>query len=58
MNKQVVYKGLGLAKGSTALELWEAWQKETKDRNGAQKKLDSHLKDVEQRHKELLERYK
>jgi hypothetical protein len=58
MSKQVVYKGLSLAKGSTALELWEAWQKETKDRNGAQKKLDVHMKDVETRHKELLERYK
>ncbi len=56
--KQVVYKGLVLMKGSTALELWEAWQKETKDRNAAQKKLDQHMKDVEQRHKELLERYK
>jgi hypothetical protein len=56
--KQVVYKELVLAKGSTALELWEAWQRETKDRNAAQKKLDVHMKDVEQRHKELLERYK
>lgn len=56
--KQVVYKGLVLSKGSTALELWEAWQKETKDRNAAQKKLDVHMKDVENRHKELLERYK
>ena len=58
MSKQVEYKGLGLAKGSAALELWEAWQKETKDRNAAQKKLDQHMKDVETRHKELLERYK
>ncbi len=56
--KQVVYKGLVLMKGSTALELWDAWQKETKDRNSAQKKLDVHMKDVETRHKELLERYK
>jgi hypothetical protein len=58
MTKQVVYRGSVLAKGSTALELWEAWQKETKDRNAAQKKLDTHMKDVEQRHQELLERYK
>lgn len=58
MSKTVVYKGLELAKGSTALELWEAWQKETKDRNGAQKKLDQHMKEVETRHRELLERYK
>ena len=60
MSKQVVYKGLGLAKGSDALELWDAWQKEKdqKKRNDIQKKLDSHMKDVETRHKELLERYK
>lgn len=60
MSKQVVYKGLGLAKGSTALELWEDWQKEKdqKKRNDAQKKLDVHMKDVENRHRELLERYK
>ena len=55
---QVVYKGSVLSKGSTALELWENWQKEKKDRNAAQKKLDTHMKDVETRHKELLERYK
>lgn len=57
MSKQVVYKGSILAKGSTALELWEAWQKETKDRNAAQKKLDQHMKEVEQRHQDLLKRY-
>jgi hypothetical protein len=51
--KQVVYKGLILAKGSTALELWEAWQKDTKDRNAAQKKLDVHMKDVETRSVQL-----
>jgi hypothetical protein len=58
MSKKIIYKGLELAKGSTALELWEAWQKDSKDRNAAQKKLDAHMKDVETRHKELLERYK
>jgi DNA anti-recombination protein RmuC len=56
--KQVVYRDLVLSKGSTALELWEAWQKETKDRNAAQKKLDQHMKDVEQRAKDIMERYK
>ena len=56
--KPVVYKNLVLAKGSAALELWEAWQKEKSDRNAAQKKLDVHMKDVETRHKELLDRYK
>lgn len=58
MKKEVVYKGSILAKGSTALELWEAWQRDTKDRNAAQKKLDAHMKDVDNRHRELLERYK
>lgn len=56
--KQVEYRGSVLSKGSTALELWENWQKEKKDRNAAQKKLDTHMKEVEQRHKDLLERYK
>ncbi len=55
---QVEYKGSVLSKGSKALELWEDWQREKKDRNAAQKKLDVHMKDVETRHKELLERYK
>lgn len=58
MSKQVVYKGMVLMPGSQALELWREWQKETKDRNVKQKKLDQHMKEVEQRHKELLERYK
>jgi len=58
MSKKVIYKNLELSKGSTALELWEAWQRDTKDRNAAQKKLDLHMKDVETRHKELVERYK
>lgn len=57
MSNQVVYKGIILAKGSTALELWENWQKEKKDRNAAQKKLDQHMKDVDQRDKDLLTRY-
>lgn len=58
MSKQIIYKGSILAKGSTALELWEAWQKDSKDRNAAQKKLDQHVKDVEARHKDVMERYK
>jgi DNA anti-recombination protein RmuC len=56
--KQVVYRESVLAKGSTALELWEAWQREKSDRNAAQKKLDQHMKDVEQRAKDIMERYK
>lgn len=57
MSKQVVYRGSVLSKGSTALELWEAWQKEKSDRNAAQKKLDQHMKEVEQRYEDLLKRY-
>lgn len=57
MSKQIEYKGSVLAKGSRALELWFEWQNEKKDRNAAQKKLDTHMKDVEQRHKDLLTRY-
>lgn len=56
--KEVVYRGSVLAKGSTALELWENWQREKSDRNAVQKKLDDHMKDVKKRHEELLERYK
>lgn len=57
--KQVTYKGSVLAKGSAALELWEAWQRDkSADRNKLQKKLDDHMKDVAKRHLELLERYK
>lgn len=52
--KEVVYRGLVLAKGSRALELWDEWQKEKKDRNAAQKKLDAHMRDVEQRHEALM----
>jgi hypothetical protein len=57
MAKQVVYKGLELSKGSKALELWQEWQRETKDRNAAQKKLDTHMKDVEQRYESLMKWY-
>lgn len=56
--KQVVYRGSVLSKGSKALELWEDWQKAKTDRNKVQKLLDDHMKDVEQRAKDLLERYK
>lgn len=55
--KQVEYKGSVLAKGSTALELWEDWQKAKTDRNKFQKKLDDHMKQVEVNAKELLTRY-
>lgn len=58
MSKGIIYKGSELAKGSKALELWEAWQKDkSNERNKVQKKLDDHIKDVENRYKELLSRY-
>ena len=56
--KQVVYRDSVLAKGSRALELWEEWQRAKTDRNVKQKALHTHMKEVEQRHKDLLERYK
>lgn len=56
--KQVVYRDVVLAKGSKALELWEDWQRAKSDRNVKQKALDNHMKEVEQRYKDLMERYK
>lgn len=55
--KQVVYRDSVLAKGSQALELWEDWQKAKSDRNKFQKKLDDHMKQLDQNAKELLTRY-
>ena len=55
--KQVEYKGSVLAKGSKALELWEDWQRAKNDRNAKQKVLDQHMKEVDQRDKDLLTRY-
>jgi hypothetical protein len=55
--KQVVYKNCVLAKGSTALELWEEWQKAKSDRNKFQKKLDDHMKQLDANAQALLERY-
>ena len=52
--KQPVYKDLVLAKGSTALLLWEEWQRAKTDRNIYQKKLDDHMKDVIRRYNELI----
>ena len=55
--KQVMYKNCILAKGSKALELWQDWQKETKDRNKSQKLLDEHMKEVTINAKLLTTRY-
>lgn len=53
MSKKIVYKGTVLGNGSAAMELWEAWQKETKDRNAAQKKLDQHMKEINEKFEKL-----
>jgi hypothetical protein len=45
--KQVLYKNLWLQKGSVAFELY--FSKE----EGARKKLDKHLKEIETNYKEL-----
>lgn len=55
---QVVYKGTILAKNSEAYELWDIWQKSKSDRNQHQNKLDKHLKELDTKAKELMERYK
>lgn len=55
--KQVVYKGSVLTKGSTALELWENWQRAKSDRNQMQKKLDDHMKQLDKNASDLLTRY-
>ena len=56
--KEVVYKGSILSRNSDAYMLWDLWQKAKSDRNKFQKKLDDHMKDLDTKHKELLERYK
>ena len=54
----VVYKGVLLHKSSTAYELYQNWQSAKTDRNQHQKKLDVHMRMVDDNHKQLLERYK
>jgi len=55
--KDVVYKESILARNSEAFRLWEEWQREKKDRNAAQKKLDQHMKQLDVNARELIERY-
>jgi hypothetical protein len=55
--KDVVYKDSILARNSEAFALWDAWQKEKKDRNAAQKKLDQHMKQLDVNASELITRY-
>lgn len=54
--KTVAYKHHNLATSSQAYELWETWKKSGKDADRL--KLDVHLKEVDQKAKQLLERYK
>lgn len=56
--KDVVYKGSILSKNSDAYMLWDAWQKAKNDRNKFQKKLDDHMKQLDENARQLLERYK
>jgi len=54
--KTVQYKNHNLATTSEAYKLWEAWKK-----TGSQAdklKLDVHLREVDERAKQLVERYK
>jgi hypothetical protein len=55
--KDVVYKGSILMRNSEAFMLWDIWQKAKSDRNQAQKKLDDHMKKLDQNALELLTRY-
>lgn len=54
--KTVEYKHHNLATSSEAYSLWETWKKTGKEADKL--KLDVHLKDVDLRAKQLLERYK
>lgn len=56
--KDVVYKGVILAKNSEAYNLWDIWQKAKSDRNQCQTKLDKHLKELDTKAKDLMDRYK
>lgn len=47
----VIYKNERLAKGSKAFELWEAAEKSKKPEDW--KKLDKHMKQINQEYKDL-----
>lgn len=54
MSKQVEYQSMILHPKSQAYFLWEMWQTEKRDKPAAKKKLDVHLREVEQRYQELI----
>lgn len=49
---KTIYKGMILAKGSKALELYQEWQKSR--HKDDEKKFKDHMKDVEKRYQELV----
>ena len=53
MSNGVQYYGTFLMKGSQAYELWEQMQKDPK----VKAKLDAHMKELDKKNKELMERY-
>jgi hypothetical protein len=50
--KTVKYKHHNLATNSEAYKLWEAWKKSNDPKD--EQKLKAHLKDVDQRYKDLV----
>ena len=56
----VFYNGHNMARNSQAYDLYLQWQKAANPRVASHAKavLDQHLKEVDQRHKELMQRYK
>jgi hypothetical protein len=58
MNNFVKYKQHVLAKNSEAFSIWNAAERAQGDeRKQLLRKLDQHLKLLDQQHKQLLERY-
>ena len=55
--KDVVYRGVILAKNSDAYRMWEEWQRAKSDRNKYQDRLDKHLKQLDVNTRELMTRY-
>lgn len=53
--KTVKYKEYNLATNSEAYQLYETWQKMTKeeDKKFYKRKLDAHLKELDRKYKEL-----
>ena len=52
----LAYKNHNLARNSEGYKLWETWKKSGLESD--KRKLDQHLKEVDERDKQLKERYK